>query len=316
MKNFVLLLSSFVVGTVFYNCSTTDVDPVRISGQWTLTAIATKDSCDAAGDDVDEATRGIFIGGATYKRYVPLWDKYDSVWVYKAGKKTADAFLGTLKPKTQDVRTTELSGKLSGDVSEGDVLDFYLLGTDRDYTGQDGGITGFTKYNYMYSQLRINSISGTTVTTTPVEMAGREHYLRLRFYDNDGIRLPIEQLIIHSTSGQILLREPLVPTADDPIVHGDLVVNPVKEDGGYPVEIYVCMHNDLVGTKDGYTFTVKSGGYYYVSNNVLNYEFVDNKYTVLARRTSIQGPAPRITTTTTVDGFEDGGGDNDGNIKY
>ncbi len=314
MKNFVLLLFSFVVGTVFYNCSATDDDPVRISGQWTFSTVATKDSGEVV-DDADIATRGLFIGGSSGKRYVSLWDNTDEVKVYRAGEKSTEAFLGTLTPSTTDVATTDLSGVLSGTISEGETLDFYIPREDRDYTGQTGSLIDLTKYAYMSSQVRINKIDGTTVITDPVIFSSKEAYLRLRFTDSDGgLRLPVEQLVIHSASGQILLREPLVPTEEDPIVHGDLVINTVKENGGYPNEVYVCMHNDL-GASDSYTFTIKSGGYYYVSA-VLNYNFRDTKYVIASRKVTLQGPASRVTTTTTVDGFEDGGGDNDGNIKY
>lgn len=308
MKRIIPVLTAFAVGAVFWNCSSAgDGGDVPHNGTWTLSTIATKDS-----GDVEAETRGLFIGGASGNRYISMWDVTDVVQVYRAG--TA-SLVGTMKPvNTSGVATSELTGTFTGSVSVGETLDMYMPSADIDYTGQNGGLEAMTKYAYMTAQVQVNRIDGGNVYTNDVTFTGKESYNRFRFTDRDGgMRLPVEKLIIHAESNQLLLRKPLTPTAENPIVHGDLVITTEKKNGAYPSEVYVAMHNDL-GAKDNYTFTVVSGGYVYKSS-VVNNNFKDTKYTLVSIKVDLQGTADKIQTNSTVNDFTNGGNEN-GSVGY
>ena len=302
MNKFILLLLSFAVGTVFWNCSSAGDEASPPNDRWKLSTIATKDS-----GDVETETRALYIGGASGNRYISIWDKKDVVQVYRTG--TA-SLVGSMTPaNTSGVATTELTGTFTGSVSMGETLDLYIPSADIDYTGQTGGLVDLTNYAYMIAQVQVNRIESGVVYTDNVKFTGKESYLRLSFIDSeDEMRLPIERVTIHAASGQILLRKPLTPTAEDPIVHGDLVVNISKVYGTYPYEVFVAMHNDL-GAADDYTFTIESGGYVYVSG-VLNYNFKDTKYVIATRKVTLQGTADKIQANSTVNDFTDGGNEN------
>lgn len=298
MKKFISFLTAFAVGAVFWNCSTAD-DEVPVNNErWKISMKATKDS----GEVV---TRGLYIGGASGNRYISIWDKKDVVQVYKSG--TA-SLIGTMKPvNTSGVATTDLTGTFTGSVSEGETLDLYLPSADIDYTGQKGTLADMTNYAFLSTQVRVNRIEGGVVYSDEVKFTGKESYLRLSFIDSeDEIRLPIERLIIQAESGKILLKKPLTPTPENPVVYGDLEINTEKTYGKYPEEVYVAMHNDL-GANDNYTFTVVSGGYVYVSG-VLNYNFKDSKFVLATRKVTLLSAAARISNTSSVDNFTDGNG--------
>ena len=303
MKNiftYIALLSTVV--TCFFACTSADDTDETIRNHWNVSFFASKDS----GDVV---TRSLYIGGASGRSYVSLWDPSDVVYAYKDGN-----LIGTLKPVNTNVATTELTGAVTGDILDGDILNIYVIGRDVDYTGQTGSLADMTKFVYMESELGVEIINNSTITTNKIAFKSKQFYLRFQFMDPDGIRLPIEQLTIHADGGKLLQKKPI---NGDP-VYGDIVVNTVKENGSYPIEIYVCMHNDL-GTTDTYSFTIKSSGYVYSSiddASRLKYNLKDGTYNRVARTLYLHGASSRITTTTTVDGFEDGGGDSDGNIKY
>jgi hypothetical protein len=297
MKKIIFLLSAIAVGVVFWNCSSADDEASSFNGRWTLSTIATKDS-----GDVETETRALFIGGASGKRYVSLWDENDVIQVYRAG--TA-SWVGTMEPAKTDVPTTELVGTFTGDVSAGETLDMYIPSADIDYTGQNGLLESMTNYAHMTAQVQINRIEGGNVYTNDVTFTGKESYNRFRFTDKeDGMRLPVEKLTIQAASGKLLLRKPLTPTAEDPIVYGDLVITTEKKNGAYPNEVYVAMHNDL-GAKDNYTFTIVSGGYVYASSPVNN-NFKDTKYTLASVKVSLVGSADKIQNGSSVKNFTDG----------
>jgi hypothetical protein len=300
---FVSLLSAVVTGLVA--CSSADDEGIK-SGprQWNASFAATKDS----GDVV---TRALYIGGASGKRFISLWEESDNVQTYKDG-----SLVGILKPASDRVPTTELKGTLTGSFSVGDVLDLYLISPDRDYTGQTGALSDMTKFAYLATSVKIDRIDDSTIHTEKLSFHSKQFYLRFRFMDQDGIRLPIEQLTIHADGGMLLLTKPLTGAA----TYGDIVINTVKENGSYPEEVYVCMHNDL-GAKDTYSFTVKSGGYIYASTDAaskLTYNLTDGTYNRVARTLTLQGSASRISSQldTTINPHEDGGGDNNGSVAF
>lgn len=296
MKKIFPLLFSFAAGAVFWNCSSADDEVSTANNRWTLSTIATKDSGEVM-------TRALFIGGASGKRYVSLWDETDVVQVYREG--TASQ-IGSMKPANFDVPTTELIGTFTGSVSVGETLDMYIPSADIDYTRQTGSLEDMTKYAFMAAQVQVNRIEGGNVYTDNVTFTGKEAYVRFRFLDKaDGMRLPVEKFTLHAASGKLLLRKPLTPTSEDPIVHGDLVVNTVKKNGAYPNEIYVAIHNDL-GAKDEYTFTVVSGGYVY--SLTASTTFTDTNYKLLAVNVTLQGTASRIATNSEVTNFQNGNG--------
>ena len=294
------LLSAVVVGP--WACSSDEDMAVTVSHQWEMTTQASKDS----GDVV---TRALFIGGASGKSYVSLWEPTDVVKVYKNG-----SLAGTLKPVTQNVATSELKGDLTGSFTVGESLEFYVVSPDVDYTGQTGSLSDMTNYAYMASTVKVASISGNTITTEKIAFRSRQFYLRFQFMDADSIRLPIEQLTIHTTGGKLLQSK----TKNGTPVYGDIVVNTQKENGSYPIEVYVCMHNDL-GAKDTYSFTVKSGGYIYAStdaSNSVSANLSDGTYNRVARTLSLLSTAAPINATSSVSDFGDGGGDGSGAVNF
>lgn len=312
MRRLFFLLSSFAVWTVFWGCSSAD-DGLADSHQWSVsTSVASKDSTFCM-DSCEVATRALFIGGASGVRYISLWDESDVVQVYRAGTTTSS--VGTMKPATTDVPTTQLTGTLSGTFSVGDDLDFYIPKANIDYTGQKGNLTDMTNYAYMSSTVKIDQIGKKKkIYTKNVTFKSKQCYLRLRFVDSDGIRLPVEQLTISTSSGMILLQKPLSGT----VVHGDLVINPVKENGAYPIEVYVALHNDL-GASDTYTFTVRSGGYVYGgSSGSFTFKLVDGNYYLSTRTLTLLSAAVRLNTGlgSTVTQQTDGGGDNNGSVTF
>ena len=301
MKKVISILTAFAVGAVFWNCSSAGDEGSPPNDRWTLSTIATKDS----GDVVDE-TRALYIGGASGNRYISIWDAADVVQVYRAG---TSSLVGSMTPvNTSGVATTELTGTFTGSVSVGETLDMYMPSADIDYTGQTGGLENMTTYAYMTAQVQVSRIEGGNVYTNDVTFTSKEAYARFRFTDKeDGMRLPVEKLTIHAASGQILLRKPLTPTTEDPIVHGDLVINTEKKNGAYPNEVYVALHNDY-GSKDSYTVTIESGGYVYSVTG--NLTLADTKYTLINAKVTLQGTADKIQANSTVNDFTDGGNEN------
>lgn len=295
MKKALFLLITFAVGAVFWGCSSADDDGLTNNRQWTVSAIAAKDSGEVL-------TRALFIGGVGGNRYVSLWEKNDVILAYRAGDISSS--IGSLSPVTADVAISELTGSLTGSFSAGDYLDFYMPAADIDYNGQKGSLTDMTKYAYMHTTVKIDRIEDGKIYTENIKFAGEQCYLRLRFVDPDGIRLHVEQLTISTTSGQILLSKPLGGAA----VHGDLVINPEKENGEYPSEVYVALHNDLNDT-DTYTFMVKAGGYIYGgTTGNMTFKLVDTKYYLTTRTLTLQGSASRIQSSSEVSNFENGNG--------
>lgn len=300
-KNRLIFYLSVVVAGL-WACSSADDVGAPTDKKWEVSSVASKDSGDIVDID-DAATRALFIGGSTGKSFATLWDNNDKVIVYKAGVE-----VGTLKPKTTFVRSTPLTGTLSGSFSVGESLDFYVISPDLDYTGQTGSLADMTSFAYMASTVNVASVGGTTVTTEEVAFTSKQFYLRFQFTDEDGIRLPVEQLVIHADGGKLLQTKPLNGEA----AYGDIVVNTVKENGSYPTELYVCMHNDL-GAKDTYSFTVKSGGYIYASVNassrVNSVKLLDGSYNRVARAlTLISADASRLQAGSSVSDFQSGNG--------
>jgi hypothetical protein len=300
-KNRLTFYLSVVVAGL-WACSSADDVGAPTDQKWEMSTVASKDSGDIVDID-DAATRALFIGGSTGKSFASLWDNKDEVKVYRAGVE-----VGTLKPQSAFVRSTPLTGTLSGSFTVGESLDFYLISPNVDYTGQTGTLQDLTNFAYMASTVNVANAVGTTVTTEDVAFTSKQFYLRLRFMDADGIRLPVEQLVIHAAGGKLVQTKPLNGEA----TYGDIVVNTVKEHGQYPSELYVCMHNDL-GAKDTYTFTVKSGGYIYASggatNSLISSNLKDGGY-YLANKylTLVSADASRILTSSAVSDFQAGNG--------
>ena len=300
-KNRLIFYLSVVVAGL-WACSSADDVGMLTDQKWEVSSVASKDSGNIVDID-DAATRALYVGGSTGMSFASLWDKNDQVVVFKAGQE-----VGTLKPKNKYVRSTPLTGTLSGSFSVGESLDFYVVSPDLDYTGQTGSLADMTRFAYMASTVKVANVEGTTVTTENVTFTSMQFYLNFRFTDEDGIRLPVEQLVIHADGGKLVQTKPLNGEA----TYGDIVVNTVKENGSYPMELYVCMLNEL-GAKDTYSFTVKSGGYIYASVNassrVNSVNLKKGTYNRATRAlTLISADASRLQTGSAVSDFQSGNG--------
>lgn len=300
-KNRLIFYLSVVVAGL-WACSSADEVGALTDQKWEVSSVASKDSGNIVDID-DAATRALFIGGPTGASFATLWDKNDNVIVFKSGQE-----VGTLKPQSTFVRTTPLTGTLSGSFTVGESLDFYVVSPDLDYTGQTGSLADMTRFAYMASTVNVASVDGTTVTTENVTFSNLQFYLIFRFTDKDGVRLPVEQLIIHTDGGKLVQTKPLNGEA----TYGDLVINTDKVKGTYPTELFVCLRNEL-GAKDTYSFTVKSGGYIYASVDASSRVNSVNLLNGTCNRVDrslplISADASRLQTGSSVSDFQSGNG--------
>ena len=275
--------------------------------EWTAELYATKEEGLAE-------TRAVLFGGNDGNRYYCLWDEGDNADVYFNGYK-----VGRFTPNSFGHQDSKLTGTLSGTYSVGDELELYIPKADIDFTGQNGTIKSLSgEHMFMSATSTVSQVdeSNKFVDMSSATFHNKQFFLRFRFQDPDGVRLHIEQLTIHTDGGKLLLSKP----KDGAPVYGDLVVNTVKENGSYPEEIYVSLHNDL-GTTDTYSFTVKSGGYIYASTDAaskVTANLFDGKYYWVYRTLTLQGSASRISSKLdkTINPHTDGGGDNNGSVAF
>ena len=302
----------YLTGVVMLTACSADENVSRQDGlyqeSWSAEMYAVKEEGKELTPITDEGevtTRAILFGGNDGNRYYSLWDQGDNADVYYNGVK-----VGSFTPNDYGHRDSKLTGTLTGTYSVGEVLDLYIPKADIDYTGQNGTIASMCgEHTFMEATSTVSQVdeSNKFVDMNSALFHHKQVFLRFRFQDADGIRLHIEQLTIHADGGKLLLSK---PKDGDPL-YGDLVVNTVKENGEYPSEIYVALHNDL-GTTDTYSFTVKAGGYVYASTDAaskVTANIRDGNYHWIYRTLSLQGSASRIQSSSEVSNFENGNGD-------
>ncbi len=118
---------------------------------YTMTIEATKGG-DAA------ATRALALDGKTLNA---TWQTTDEVAVYNHTQQAA--LEGHLSPQSAGASAT-LTGKLTGNVKEGDVVHLRWPSVDADYTGQDGTLTTIAqRYDYTTGVAKVTSVDGTTI---------------------------------------------------------------------------------------------------------------------------------------------------------
>ena len=288
-----MLLSVLVVS--FYGCSNSDDFGNEADQQYNFSVQAIKESGDVQ-------TRALFLGGNNSNRFYSLWDSGDKANVYKEG-----TFVGNLTPAHVGETTTELVGILSGSYAVNDMLDVYVPSATMDFTGQKGTVGDLSsKHSFMMKTAKVISVSGTDVTTEKLEFVSRQCYVHFQFTDADGVRLHVEQLIISAASGKLVLTK----TKEGDTTYGDLEINLDKENGEYPSDVYVALHNDS-GAKDVYNFTVKADGYTYYSTESaakINANLQDGHSYNANKQLTLQSAASRITTTSSVNDFGAGNG--------
>ncbi len=118
---------------------------------YTMTIEATKGG-DAA------ATRALALDGKTLKA---TWQINDEVAVYNHTQKAA--LEGHLSPQSNGASAT-LTGKLTGNVKEGDVVHLRWPSVNADYTRQDGKLeTIAQRYDYTTGIAQVKAISGAAI---------------------------------------------------------------------------------------------------------------------------------------------------------
>ena len=99
---------------------------------------------------------------------IPCWDGSE---VVKVSKKESNDPIGTLSatPQGNDTYKTSatLSGTISGTLTEGNELTLVIFpGTSWSYSEQTGDGASLSDYDYATASVIVNTIAGTTVTTT------------------------------------------------------------------------------------------------------------------------------------------------------
>lgn len=309
LKNYSCYCLLFAVITGLYACSA-DEDNSRQNEQnqtWFAKVEAEKE-----GGEVQ--TRSMFFGGIGGTRYYMLWDEGDNAEVYYDGTK-----VGNFTPNSFGYSNSYLTGTLTGTFSVGNTINLYVPKADLDFTGQKGTVGDMaTNHTFMDATTTVSAVdaSGNFLNMNNASFKHRQFFLSFQFMDQDGVRLHIEQLTIHTTSGMLVQTKPLVGEA----THGDIVVNTEKVNGEYPSEVFVALHNDS-GASDTYSFTVKSGGYIFASTDaasMVTANIADGKYYWVYRTLTLQGSATRLDSQvgSAIESHADGGGDSNGSVNF
>jgi hypothetical protein len=150
------LATLLMAGAAFAACSSEDN---MIGGQpasqqtYTMTIEASK------GGGSDATTRALSIDGSGALN--ATWETSNEVKAYNYTQ--SSAFTGSLKPQSNGVSAT-LTGSLTGNVKEGDVVYLRWPSVDADYTGQNGTLeTIAQRYDYTTGIAKVTSIDGTTI---------------------------------------------------------------------------------------------------------------------------------------------------------
>ena len=307
-KKFSFRIIFLLTGYALFACSVDDNESLADAKVHTcqMEVNATKDCGEVE-------TRGFFFGGNNGTRFYVLWDQNDKGDVYYN-----DSKVGTCAPNSYGYVNSKLKGTIVGAFNVGDILKIYLPKADMEYIGQKGTLGDLSlNYVYMTATTMVSEVtsSGDFVDMMDTNFSHQQFFFRFRFSDSDNIRLPIEQLTIHAAGGKLVQKKNRDGSS---VTYGDIIVTTEKDQNAYPNEVYVAIQNDYNGA-DTYSFTVKSGGFIYESvdaSSKLTKQYANGAFTRVHRVLPLKGPASRVTTTTTIDGFEDGGGDSGGNIKY
>ncbi len=244
MKRNYLWASLLAVAALLPSCSNEeDMVSKEASQTWTVSVIATKDSIEGEWTD-EQDTRSVFVGGNT-ARFATLWDKNDEVHVYKDGSEVGILSLNdAANEQYQGTKDAYLSGTLTGSFAVGDEVELYLPSKSRSYTGQTGSINSLSaNYSYQMQKVKVDVVNGTNITLRKANMAHRQAYVRLILMDEDGNRLHPSQVTLSASSTSENQLVTSVGADGTTMTYGDIVINPVKENGEYPGELFIAVLN-------------------------------------------------------------------------
>jgi len=182
--------------------------------EYTLTLQATK-TVDTKALDL--------VNGTRLNTY---WKNTDKVKVFRNG-----ACVGTLNVSCQGDRPT--TAKLSGSVqihglAQGDVLTLLIPREIFDYTGQKGVLTGKATiedtYDYAIATVTVDSINGTTVTTTTDAQFENQQSI-YRFGFGPSASLVAQEFTVLSANGKLVTSATYEGNAWTP-AYGPITVNP------------------------------------------------------------------------------------------
>ena len=265
-----------MAGTAFTACSSDDeVVNVPAEGQtWKICIPATK--------GIDADTRVLTLDG---KKLKAEWTEGDKVFVAKGSnlddnQLTADAS-GT---------TANLTGELAGTYSVGDELTLFygfkiniiFVASYFDYlVGQNGSFDNMQDYDYAMATVKVETVDGGVITTTPAYFKPGQSIYHLTFKDGDGKAIVAKRVGISSANKKIITNyDPLnrretsgslnffpdTPVSEfwvamrmDESIGDDVITFQAEDEDGYIYE----------GTKKA-TATMPVNGKYYVATVTLS----------------------------------------------
>ena len=180
-KNF-CLAALLIASATFTACSGDDniveeqpANPAQHT--YTMTIEATKGG-DAA------TTRALALDGKTLNA---TWETSNEVKAYNYTQ--SSAFTGSLKPQSNGASAT-LTGSLTGNVKEGDVVHLRWPSVNADYTGQDGTLATIAqRYDYTTGIAQVKAISGAAIVAEdypnggPVTFINRQAIVKFTLID-------------------------------------------------------------------------------------------------------------------------------------
>ena len=222
---------------LFFSCAKEKELPVQLEQpaqegikNYTLTIEAGKD------------TKALDIDGKTLKA---SWAKDDTVKVYKGV-----AFLGNLTAQA-DGKETTLSGTVSGEIAQDDILTLTFLSPD--YANQDGTIEYIAAHcDYAVASVTVTNVEGTTVTTTSAQFDNQQAIVKFT------LNVSAKPLII-TLLGQCIA---ITPDEAQSVLY---VALPALS--SQPVSL-MAVANEKVYVKNVESVTLEAGKYYAITANL------------------------------------------------
>jgi hypothetical protein len=170
-------------------------DPAETPQTWNLTIRATRG---------DSQTKALALEeGVSLHSY---WKDTEKVQVYKDGVHMG--YLDVTPDAGEEPSTATLSGgSINGDLAQDDELTLLFPRHQWSYTGQKGTLTGSgsveDSFAYAMATVTVESVSGTSVTTTPASFTNGQSIYRISFKAGESYIDPVE-FTVSTSAGKLV----------------------------------------------------------------------------------------------------------------
>ena len=283
MKKTILILSALAGALLWTGCQPVeDIIPevipeekVTPDGKLTLTLQASKST----------DTKALSLDGSTLNAY---WKDGEQVAVYLNG-----TYLVMLTADANDSDRTKatLSGTLNSApaVTTGATFTLLFPRKDWDYTGQDGSTpsgtgTLATQYDYATATVTVQSVSGTTITTTgPAAFTNEQSIYRFGFKVGGTTPLNVQEFTLSSNRNKLVTARNYSNGWTS--TFGNLTVKPTSATSGL---LYLALRNENTTVDDTFSFyVIGSDNALYVGNKVVGKTNLGNGKFISAQNVSV-----------------------------